>query len=252
MKLLLDIGNTRIKWALLEGATLREQQALAHAALSDEQLHAQLFAPIAFMHGATPTAVHVSNVAGDVMAERVQRLVRAHWRLEAQFAVSPVQALVQGRVIHNAYPEPHKLGVDRWLAMLGATRPNQAALVVSVGTAMTLDALSAQGQHLGGLIVPGPQLMVNTLFKNTSDIAERAATGEVSVDYFADNTLGCVTRGAQHACAALIADAYATLSQQGEVALWLTGGAVNAVRAELKMPCFCAPDLVLRGLATQA
>jgi type III pantothenate kinase len=251
MKLMLDIGNTRIKWALLEDSKLGEQQALMHTAVSDQQLREQLFAQIALIHGQPPTAVHVSNVAGDAMADRIRRLVYEHWRLDAQFVVSGTQATVRGRVIRNAYPEPRKLGVDRWLALLGATQPDHPALVVSVGTAMTIDALAADGQHLGGLIVPGPQLMVNALFKNTSDIAERAAAGEVAEDYFADNTLGCVTRGAQHACAALIADAHAQLAHHGEVTLWLTGGAVNAVQAELRMPYFYAPDLVLRGLATQ-
>ncbi len=246
MRLLLDIGNTRIKWALQSASGLSEQQALPHADMDAMQLRAQLLSP-----DVPVTQVLVSNVAGAGMADIVRQVVRDCWQLEAQFMSSPASATIAGLQVRNAYGEPAKLGVDRWLAMLGALALQPAnALVVSVGTAMTLDAITADGRHLGGMIVPGPDLMVQTLLHNTSDIAARAADGGITADFFADNTLGCVVQGARHSSTALIAAAYARLlREQGELRLLLTGGAAAAVQSLLSVPVQLVPDLVLRGLA---
>lgn len=246
MRLLLDIGNTRIKWAVQTDRGLHAQQAVAHAGLSVAQLGTQIFAP-----SGQVTQVLVSNVAGPAMAEQVQQATRDCWQLEPQFVIATASIAVAGRVLRNAYAEPAKLGSDRWLALLGAQvlQPD-AALVVSVGTAMTLDALSATGQHLGGMIVPGPDLMMSSLMHNTSDIAVRAQQGQPGDTFFADNTLGCVYQGSIHAAVALIEAAYARLQAQvGTTRLLLTGGAAEPVQACLTIPVQHVPDLVLRGLA---
>src|SRR5690348_442947 len=154
MKLLLDIGNTRIKAALQSGEVLMQHHALAHAGLSSEELQAQLLQ----RYGAVDSVL-IANVAGAEMADRITRAVRKLWQIEPVVAVS---AAVHGE-IRNAYAQPEKLGVDRWLCLLAAhAMPlnSQVDLIVSVGTAMTLDVLAADGQHRGGLIVPGPELMV--------------------------------------------------------------------------------------------
>lgn len=246
MRLLLDIGNTRIKWAVLTGKGLQAQQAIAHAGLSTAQLGTQVFAP-----SGQVTQVLVSNVAGPAMAEQVRQAARDCWQLEPQFVTATASVSVEGRVLRNAYAEPQKLGSDRWLAMLAAhALEPAAALVVSVGTAMTLDAVSETGQHLGGMIVPGPDLMMSSLMHNTSDIAARAAQGAQDDVFFADNTLGCVYQGALHAAVALIEAAHARLATTaGPVRLLLTGGAASRIQPHLSMPVQALPDLVLRGLA---
>jgi type III pantothenate kinase len=250
MRLLLDIGNTRIKWAVHTDQGLDEQQAIAHAGLSVAQLGTQVFAPCGQV-----TQLLVSNVAGPAMAEQVRQAARDCWQIEPQFMVSPASAMVVGRTLRNAYAEPAKLGVDRWLAMMAAhtqqgVAKNEAALVVSVGTAMTIDAITADGQHLGGLIVPGPDLMMHSLMHSTSDIAVRAQQGRQGDAFFADNTLGCVYQGAMQATVALIEAAHARLlSHTGSARLLLTGGAAPALQGELKTPHQLIPDLVLRGLA---
>jgi type III pantothenate kinase len=249
MRLLLDIGNTRIKWAVQTSKGLDEQQAIAHAELSAAQLGTRIFAP-----SGQVSQVLVSNVAGAAMADNVRQAARDCWQLEPQFVVSPASASVAGRVLHNAYAEPEKLGVDRWLAMLGAySQQASAALVVSVGTAMTIDAITAAGTHLGGLIVPGPDLMMHSLMRNTSDIARHAERGDYGNEFFAHNTLGCVYQGAVHAAVSLIEAAHARLnSQAGSARLLLTGGAALHLQAHLTVPTLLVPDLVLQGLASYA
>jgi type III pantothenate kinase len=195
--------------------------------------------------------VLISNVNGQRMAELARAAIATTWRMEPSFLQSP--AAQAG--IRNAYPDPAKLGVDRWLWLLGARALEPRPLcVVSVGTAMTIDGLDAGGQHLGGVIVPGPELMVSSLLKNTSDIAQRAAGGQTRDALFADNTLGAIQQGAIHALAALTERALQALEQQlGEPpALLLTGGAAARLQGAIHFPGREIPDLVLRGLAVVA
>jgi type III pantothenate kinase len=246
MRLLLDIGNTRVKWALQGEQGLSAQQALPHANLTAAQLRAALTATDADI-----SEVRVSNVAGAALAQLVSTVTQECWNIEPTFARTAASAQVAGRELRNAYAEIANMGTDRWLAMLGAmTLTTKAVLVVSVGTAMTIDAVTAQGQHLGGMIAPGPDLMMSSLMRNTSDIAANARQGHYGDQYFADNTLGCVYRGAVNATTALIESAHARLQQrEGELQVLLTGGAVAHIQPLLSIAVHTVPDLVLRGLA---
>src|SRR4029453_14673479 len=157
--------------------------------------------------------------------------------------------------IRNAYPQPAKLGVDRWLAMIGAHALERGPVcIVSVGTAMTIDGVAADGRHLGGVIVPGPDLMITSLLKNTSDIAQRAQQGATSDGLFADNTLGAIQQGADHALAALVERAVGVMRRTLNEApkLLVTGGASDPVEKALGLPYRAGPALVLQGLAVLA
>ncbi|MDY6948002.1 MAG: type III pantothenate kinase [Pseudomonadota bacterium] len=246
MLLLIDIGNTRIKWARLANGHIGEQAAAAHAGWSRDDFIQQVL-------NAGPRAerVFIGNVGGTRMGELAQAAISHAWQLEPRF----VHSLATQAGLRNAYPEPAKLGVDRWLAMLGGRALEPRPLcVVSVGTAMTVDGVAASGQHLGGVIVPGPELMVSSLLKNTSDIAQRAANGRARDELFADNTLGAIQQGAVQALAALVERAQATLQTQlGQApVLLLTGGASGRIQAAINPPGREIPDLVLRGLAVVA
>ena len=145
--------------------------------------------------------VLVSNVSGPRMADIVRAAVAQAWQVEPEFVTSSATA----GGVRNAYRQPQQLGVDRWLAIIGAHAIEHAAVcVVSVGTALTIDGVAADGRHLGGVIVPGPDLMLSSLLRNTSDIAQRAQQGSASNALFADNTLGAIQQGAEHALAALV------------------------------------------------
>jgi type III pantothenate kinase len=157
--------------------------------------------------------------------------------------------------VRSGYANPAQIGVDRWVALIGARSvTTHACCVVSVGTAMTIDALDGQGQHLGGVIVPGPDLMVASLFANTHGIAQRAQQGSTRAGLFADNTLGAVRQGSLHALAALIERSVVTMQEQLQHApeLLMTGGGVEALHPALGCPYREIPDLVLRGLAVLA
>ena len=242
MDLLIDIGNTRIKWATLDENGIGVQSAVAHAALTREQFIDQV------LQIARPDRVLVSNVGGARMAELLTDALAHRWAMSATFAESTAEACG----VRNAYPEPRKLGVDRWLGMIAVhAMEERATCVVGVGTAMTIDAITADGTHLGGVIVPGPDLMISSLMHGTSDILSRAADGSIATQLFADNTLGAVHQGAMNALAALVERAIDSIRLNLHVspAVILTGGACQRVEPLIAAPCIVIPDLVLQGLA---
>lgn len=246
MALLIDIGNTRIKWARFENGGLQPQSAAPHA-----DWNVQTFIDTVLQRGSRNDRVLVSNVAGPRMADVVRAGVAQAWQIEAQFITSTAAA----GGIRNAYPQPAKLGVDRWLAMIGAHALERGAVcVVSVGTAMTINGVAADGRHLGGVIVPGPDLMVGSLLDNTSDIAQRAQGGTTVDDLFADNTLGAIRQGAEQALAALVERAAGVMRRTVNESpkLLVTGGASDHLEKSLGLPYRAVPDLVLRGLAVLA
>jgi type III pantothenate kinase len=156
----------------------------------------------------------------------------------------------------NGYADHTLLGVDRWLAMIGAYHEVRGACVVAdIGTAATVDVVAADGRHRGGYIVPGPRLMVASLLEGTRDLASFHASSPPGGDAsFADNTRDAIERGCRVALAAWIArccsDARAVLGTVPE--LLLTGGAVEEVTPYLELPGDVVTDLVLRGLAQVA
>lgn len=245
MILLIDIGNTRMKWATLGETKLGSQNAAAHAGWDVSAFSATVLAGLP-----RPLRVVVSNVGGHAIGELVRAGVRERWGVDAEFIVSTAEACG----VRNAYPVPGNLGVDRWLGVIAAhARDKRLTCVVGVGTAMTIDGVDASGRHLGGLIVPGPDLMVGSLLRNTSDIAVRAAQGQRTEAIFADNTQGAIHQGAAHALAALVERAVASMTSDGlQPSLLLTGGAVPVIERLIRLPSETVPDLVLRGLAHYA
>jgi type III pantothenate kinase len=245
MILLIDIGNTRIKWAQLEQGALGAQAAAAHG---EDRVH--VFERIA-RETRAPERILVSNVGGAETGELCARVFEQNLEISPYFVRSAKHAMG----VTNAYQDPAKLGVDRWLAMIAAHQTKRAAVcVVSVGTAMTIDGVDASGQHLGGVIVPGPNLMISSLLKNTSDIASRMSAAELKRTVFADHTLGAVYQGCAHALAALIDRAWQEMSVQigAKPQLLVTGGAAAEVLPLIQLSHEKVDDLVLRGLAMLA
>jgi type III pantothenate kinase len=242
MLLLIDIGNTRIKWARAGTQGIGEQSAVVHANWTEQDFVQQVLDA-----GPKAERVAIANVGGKRMGDLAQAALLRHWQIQPEFMQSPAA----GAGLRNAYPEPAKLGVDRWMAMLGGRSLEAGPIcVVSVGTAMTIDGVDVNGRHLGGVIVPGPDLMVSSLLRNTSEIAQRAASGRTQEQLFADNTLGAIQQGAVQALAALVDRAVETMRDQlGQApALLLTGGASARLRGAIHCTGREIPDLVLRGL----
>ncbi len=246
MILLCDIGNTRFKWAVLDEHGLGAQRAEPYAGWGVTQVRTQVLLP-----AGKASRVIVSNVGGDDIAKIFRRTVQD----DLGFAPEFVRSTARAAGVRNAYPQPEKLGVDRWVAMIGAhDQERRAVCVVDVGTAATIDAVAADGTHLGGLIVPGPDLQVSSLMRNTSDIATFSREGQTNAGFFADNTLAALTHGAVHALAALIERAVnaTRLQTAEEPTVLLTGGASDRFEPALRIPFKKVPDLVLQGLAVLA
>jgi len=225
---------------------LDAQAAAPHSAWTSERLTEMILSS-----GQRAERVLISNVGGARIGDVAREAVATTWGIQPEF----VQSTRAAGGIRNSYPEPAQLGVDRWLAMIGARSLEQGAIcVVSVGTAMTIDGVDASGRHLGGLIVPGPDLMVSSLLHNTSEIAQRARQGTTNERVFADNTLGAISQGAEHALAALIVRSVQAMRDElGEAPqLLLTGGACARVERAIGLTYRIVPDLVLRGLAALA
>jgi type III pantothenate kinase len=248
--LLVDIGNTRIKWARWDGVRLGARRAAAHGRwrLTDFERH--LFRG----RGDTSGARHVlvSSVAGAKVDARLHAAARRAG-VSARFVSVPRR----GGGVSVGYAEPWRLGVDRYVAAVGAHRllPGVAVCVVGIGTAMTIDLVGAAGRHFGGVIIPAPQLMVGTLLSRTHGIRRRARGGARSGGgLFGRSTRAAIVQGARFAAAALIDRA--VLEAQPlvgrEPMVVLTGGEAPAVRPLLHSRCIGVPDLVLRGLAALA
>lgn len=241
--LLVDIGNSRVKWATLGRGRLGAQQAAAHAGWAREDWRRALFP------GPGIDRVIAATVADVAGADALRAVALQETGREATFVTTTREAAG----VRNAYRDASLLGVDRWLAVIAAHRlAAGACCVVDVGTAATIDAVSADGQHLGGFIVPGPDLMMRSLWRGTSELAAKtASSGPAAADLFADNTRDAIERGCRLAVAALIDRSVTELSEALATApeLLLTGGAAAHVSPYLRTAGRVFPDLVLRGLA---
>src|ERR1700730_5933208 len=163
MILVIDVGNTRLKWAWLTSTGLSDQQAVVH-----RDAKPGIWTTALFDSGQRPRRVLVSNVAGPVMAKTLSRLAKKVFHVDIEF----VTAAPEYHGLTNGYLDPSLLGADRWLALIGAwTKARSALCVVDAGTAVKVDSVDANGQHLGGLIVPGIHMMREALMNKTSDIA---------------------------------------------------------------------------------
>ncbi len=241
MKLLIDAGNSSLKWTLWSDTGCGPVSRLKHdAGRIDAQLFQRHLSGLKGIEGIT-----VSNVAGDGLAEELSAATRKIWGMEPVFAASQKSAL--GLTI--AYDRPELLGVDRWLAMVAAYNATKASvLVVDCGTAVTLDAVDQTGRHLGGLIAPGRELMWSSLFRNTRipAVPQRSFEGILGTD-----TAECIAAGVLHSTTGLIERLYRQLPPTfGENRrLILTGGDADTVAGQLGVAAEIRHQLIFEGLA---
>jgi type III pantothenate kinase len=245
--LLVDIGNSRLKWATLRQGRLGTSHAAAHS-----RWHTADYLRRLFGNAATPERVLVASVAGATVDRKLAVAARRAGAV-ARFVRVPRR----GGGVTVGYLEPWRLGVDRFVGTVGARELFRGvpACVVGVGTAMTIDLIDAAGRHRGGVIIPAPALMVGTLLSKTQGIGRRARGGSPGGGgLFARSTRAGIVQGSRYAAAASIDravdEARALLGRRPLVVL--TGGGAAPVRPLLRSPCVLVPDLVLRGLAALA
>ncbi|HEY0179369.1 MAG TPA: type III pantothenate kinase [Dokdonella sp.] len=241
MNLLIDFGNTRLKWARLDGGRLQPGGAFVHAG--------RALGPLLGREWSGLGAVDAVLVASVVAAARERELgddVRGRFGVRAEFVRSPAAALG----VRNAYAEPERLGVDRFLALVALHADAPRALVhVGVGTALTLDALAADGAHLGGLILPGPRLMREAVLGGTARVG--AVDGQWSE--MPQSTADAVFSGALCAASGAI-DRFRVAAERrlgAPPALLVSGGGADEL-VPLVAGAERRHDLVLHGLARWA
>jgi type III pantothenate kinase len=244
--LLLDIGNSRGKWLLLDGARQvnrgsAELSTLADAVGSD-------------IHGAQ---VLVASVASDA---RNTELAERLYALDCRVWFAGARAGLAG--LTNSYAEPERMGVDRWLAMLAARKRSARRIcVVDAGSALTIDLVSEDGEHEGGFIIPGTELMLRALFADTdrvrfdAPVSPAILPGRSTAEAVANGLLLAQVGALRLALdlePATQSDADADAARGSRPRLYLCGGAAATLQAALDMDCVLAPDLVLEGLLIQA
>jgi type III pantothenate kinase len=234
MKLLLDLGNTRLKWACWDGQRLGPTTALDHRGADFEARLQQALAMLP-----APSTVALASVAGGDHGARIEDLLTQRFgRLDR---VGPPHSLPE---LQLAYPQPETLGVDRWLGMLGALGAD--SLVVSCGSALTIDLLDRHGRHHGGLIAPSPERMREALLGR----APHLATAPGRCVEFADCTADAVASGALLAAVALIERQASIAAERLGAAprLVLTGGGCAALAPQLRLPLELRDQLVFEGM----
>lgn len=250
--MLLDAGNSRLKWALRTAQGLGAQHSLAHR----DQPLGEVFEQ-AWQNLAGIDEVWISNVAGPRLAESARAWMARYWpAARVRFAQS--SASTAG--VRNGYEQPQRLGVDRWLALIGAYHAGHAPCwVADCGTAVTLDCLAADGRHRGGLIVPGLYAMRQVLDQATHALGgalpasgaepkPNTVPGERSEEPMdlGKDTQSAIKIGTVYALVATIERLRRNLP------CLLTGGDAPALLPWLGEECRHVPDLVLQGLAVLA
>jgi len=230
----IDAGNTRIKWGVHDGAAWTGSGSL------DTARSASLYDSL---RPALPAGRAIaSNVAGGQVRGDIEEACR-----RAGLGVAFIAASREMLGVRNAYADPAQLGSDRWAALLAAHHDGGGhKLVVNVGTALTIDALHASGEFLGGLIVPGPALMRRSLDRGTAGLRQT----EGVFRGFPRNTPDAITSGAIQACAGAIERFGKEMASQGAPPdrIILSGGGARALEAHLPYPHTLRENLVLDGL----
>jgi type III pantothenate kinase len=243
--LAIDIGNTRLKWALYPQASMGAEPLAAGAEFLE---NIDKLADGEWAGLAAPGRMLGCCVAGDAVKRRVEEQMEELWVAPAHWVVPNA---AEAGVI-NGYDHPTRLGADRWVAMVGARHRvlrrdgPRPMVVVMVGTAVTVEAVDAYGRFLGGFILPGHGIMLRALEGGTAGL--RVPTGEVRE--FPTNTSDALTSGGTFAIAGAIERMVQHVRQRcgGEPVCTMTGGAGWKMAPHMTRPFELVDNLLFDGL----
>jgi type III pantothenate kinase len=242
MILLADVGNTRIKWGLLANGVISSHQHAVWHGLAFKAVLESYWSEIP-----RPDRIVVANVAEAATAS-LKQWTQSIWQVAPEFTT--VAARAYG--LNNGYHNPSQLGVDRWMAVVGAWHAvHDTVCVVDCGTAITIDVVTAEGEYRGGLIAPGMDLMRSALTDRSPALVE---DGDWADGVLALTTEQAIAAGALNATVGLIERSVSTLNEElgSGFRCFITGGDAAATMQHLRGTWEHYPDLVLQGLAIAA
>jgi type III pantothenate kinase len=236
INLLVDVGNTRLKWAFLQESRLVTGRALVNQQITRHELVET------WNMQTPPERLAIACVSSAPLLELVLTVAVELW---PAIKIVRVKSKAHAFGVHNAYQLPEKLGVDRWLALVAVRNLyNKPACIVDCGTAITVDLIDADGKHQGGLISPGLTLMKKSLATGTEALQFHETNYEFGP---ANHTEAAIYSGTLAAAAGLIE--YVLTKQSNTMSVILTGGDAEIIATQLLIKPIVDPDLVLRGLA---
>ena len=243
--LLFDAGNTRLKWGLFRNGRISRS-----GAITMDKIRADGLSALTTRLPRDVTNAIVSNVAGPAFATRLSAVVSLHCGVDLRLASCARQA----HGVTSAYKQPRRLGVDRWVAMIGAWNEFRSALcIVDAGTALTIDAVDKSGHHQGGQIIPGMRLMSEALHNETSELPPPKRGHRDPGDglaLFASNTRDAISSGSLTATCGAIEKAVRHMRAGGlRPKIVLTGGDASRILKQLNGNAIHRPNLVLQGLS---
>lgn len=239
--LLIDIGNSSLKWQLSSGNTVSEMVQHEHPTNITSN-----FFETCWQHLGNPDEVIASCVANGLVWQALEESCKSLWNVQVQKVVSSKEEF--GLI--NAYDNVLSLGSDRWCAMIGALHSTESSfIVIDAGSALTIDVVKLSGEHIGGYIVPGLGMMKNSLGLNTAQImlGEEVKLPSMSLG---KSTSDCVEAGIHLSSVKLIEAVFGEESKKlKECQVFITGGDAKVLTSLLSIKCVIIPDLVLRGLS---
>lgn len=244
MILLLDVGNTSVKWGLCEGGNIVTSGSFIHCKNNINDLADQSWSELQM-----PAGVYIANVGGEELGRQLFGRIEKQWGIAPVFITTTRQACG----VTNAYAVPEHLGVDRWAALIGAHHHASGAVcVVDCGTAITLDMLGADGVHQGGLIFPGVEMLKQMLLKNTA--VNSLSRAQKPANLFAMGTDDAINSGALYVAVAAIDRIVADMASElnAYLDMVITGGDASRILTLLAGSARHDPELVLKGLAMLA
>lgn len=261
--LLIDLGNTRLKWACYHAGELQPVGLF-------------VVDPVRFVDDLStswsglkkPDTIILSSDVDETLTAALNSWTKHTWGVE----VTLINAEANAYAVKNAYAEPIKLGSDRWASLVAVKNTlNQAAIIVDCGTAITIDAISYDGEHQGGIILPGIKTMYDALTRKTHKISSADTNTQyidmdidsgVRVAALANNTTDGISNGIYTSAVACINEMVDQIkstiakdthsNSDNELACIITGGDAQAIQGLLSTSFEYKPNLVLEGLAYMA
>ena len=237
MKLLVDIGNSRLKWCVDSEEGMTTGHAIDYRCdhFMENLYHAWKRLP-------TPTTLAISSVSSQKIVLQLTSFAQDIW---PTIHIVIAQSSSARLSVTNAYSQPEKLGIDRWLGLIALRHYyTGTSCIIDCGTAITIDYLDKNGVHLGGLISSGLQLMKQSLSKGTEDLPLIKANSSAEL---AKSTEAAISLGTLYAAAGLIEKTLHHFSHCDNIIL--TGGDAELLANHLDLKLIIEPDFILKGLA---